>query len=85
MVTNGQADAKEWHQIARVDINRDPDFTGNNVNITEKVINTNGQSDNPKWILSVHKDIPITAGNEAWKIPLTFATGGINMPVELEG
>jgi hypothetical protein len=83
--TNGQSDVPVWHQIARADINRDPDFTGNNVNITEKVINTIGQSDNPKWHLIVHKDITITAGNEAWKIPLTFATAGVNMPVELEG
>jgi hypothetical protein len=85
MNTNGQSDTPVWQQVAQADINRNPDFTGNNISKTEIVIGTNGKHDENKWLLVTHKDIPITAGNDAWKIPLTFATGGIDMPVELEG
>lgn len=82
--TGGPIDELTWHSIAQASINRDPEFGGPCVNNTEVVINTNGGHDENEWILVTHKDITITAGNDAWKIPLTFATGGINMPVELE-
>ena len=83
--TNGTVDYTIWHPVSQVDINRRSEFNGNNINVTEIVINTNGQSDENKWIEVVHKDLTVNAGNDAWKIPLTFATDGVNMSVELAG
>jgi hypothetical protein len=83
--TIGQSDTPVWHQMTQVGINRRSDYTGRNYHVTEAVINTNGQSDTTKWHKVVHRDFIITAGSTEVKIPLTVATGGVNMPVEFEG